>query len=583
MGHLMESGFVPIIDFSRHKIQILIVESIRIGSLFIVLIGIFALQMMQPEFINFELLFSVCSVLSAIFFIHLLYIFYFESARLKRRILPFLFIFDIISITSLTLLSGVNQSTFLLLYIINIILCGFIFQRRGAVLLALLTSFLFSGSLIFGPLLNEQTIYLSYGVNNLAFFAVAGLSGYLSEQLNFMGSELQARGKDIKALKNFNAIVIENMATGMLTIDSQGEILQLNRAGGGIIDEEPDSLIGQPIDKVLQGILKSIQEQNFTKSGKNVGYIDFELKSVFGKKKILSIIVSPLREESTVLTGYILTFQDLTKVRRLEEFMRQSEKLAAVGQLAAGIAHEIRNPLASISGSIQMLDSMLGSQHGDQKKLMQITMREIDRLNNMITEFLTFVRPDNADLQKMSLSLLISDVLEMVKVNGQLRQGIVYESEISLEIEILGDRDKLKQALLNIVINACQAMETVDQPKLVVCLVKAGDNCSLRIHDNGIGMDKRTLKRIFEPFLTTKPKGTGLGLAVTHKILEIHDARVFVDSTVDVGTEFVLEFPLLHEKMSDNGEDLTKNDTNSSKLLAEAGSASDDISLKVKG
>jgi len=214
-----------------------------------------------------------------------------------------------------------------------------------------------------------------------------------------------------------------------------------------------------------------------------------------------------------------------------------------VGQLAAGIAHEIRNPLASISGSIQLMTGDTPIDQSEQKKLMNIVSREIDRLNGLITEFLDYVRPEQKIGTPMDLNAVIREVADMMKFNKKLRQDIEQKLELSAQSMILGNRDKLKQALLNFIVNAYQAMDKSISPSLEVSTKDEGDKVVLIIRDNGCGIKKENINRIFEPFHTTKPQGSGLGLAITHKILEAHSARVFVESEIGVGTRFLIEFP----------------------------------------
>ncbi len=580
---MIEAEQLTKFGFSKNRSQMLIITAVRILFQVAVLFIAIAFQSLQADFVNFDVLFPVFVVLTSTFIIDILVLLFFEKVISSKTAVSLVFAFDTFYITLLIFFSGINQSIFLFLYLVNIILCGFVFQRKGALILALWTSMLFSLLLIFGPEVRGQTLYFAVGVNNLAFFAVAGLAGYLSEQLNFMGSELQARGKDLRALKNFNQLVIQNMATGMITVDSEGEMLQVNSAGEEILEINESDYLGRSVDLLLDGFVDWIKEQNFIDTGKRRVERDFNYEAGFGEKKLIGLTVSPLRDEESRLTGYILTFQDLTKIRRLESAMRQSEKLAAVGQLAAGIAHEIRNPLASISGSIQMMEGLLeANEMSDEKKLMRITLKEIDRLNNMITEFLDFVRPDKTQLKKMDLNLLVRNILEMVKVDSKLRADIDFQVKLDGSAFIEGDQDKLKQALLNIIINACQAMDSSEKPVLIVESQDFDQKILLKVKDSGCGMDERTLKRIFEPFLTTKPKGTGLGLAVTHKILESHQAKIFVDSAVGVGTEFILEFPKFEESSAESGEGAGET-SKDSKLLAEFSPSKDDRGLKVKG
>jgi two-component system sensor histidine kinase PilS (NtrC family) len=349
-----------------------------------------------------------------------------------------------------------------------------------------------------------------------------------------------------------------------------GMIVQANRAAMEILDPIPRELVGRSIDDIMNGLLAKIRTLGLDPEQRRSERFDMNYQDPIRGKLTMEMIVSALPSEDT-LSGYIITFQDLTKVRRLEHSVRQSEKMAAVGQLAAGIAHEIRNPLASISGSIQLLGTSLTSRQEEEQRLMKIVLREIDRLNNLITEFLDFVRPDQLKDDPVDLNGLAREVLEMMKFNKALRPDVKQTVDFKAAREIGGDRNKLKQALMNIIINAYQAMNEGEAPEIEVSTVDRDNSVVLKIRDHGCGIDEVGLRRIFEPFHTTKPKGTGLGLAVTHKIIENHGGRVFVESTKGVGTEFTLEFP------ARTGQGVDKN------ALADSQAASENFSIAFRG
>ncbi|MBL7687953.1 MAG: PAS domain-containing protein [Bdellovibrionaceae bacterium] len=534
------SGF----DFSKSRTQMVIISAVRLGFHVAILAIILGFQALQPEFVNFEVLQPVYILMAVAFVINATYLVLFDEALNKWPITAFLFFFESAFITGLIHYTGVNQSIFLFLYLVNIILCGFVFQRRGANILSLWTSALFSLLMIMGPELRGQALFFAVGLNNIAFFAVAGLAGYLSEQLDFMGRSLEAQGKDLRALRNLQALIVDNMATGLITVDEKGVCLQANRAAFDILDPIPRELVGRRIETLMPDVMQEIVKP--ADESATAHRVDWVYQSPMQGRLTLELVVSRLPAE-TALNGYIVTFHDLTRVRRLEFAMRQSEKMAAVGQLAAGIAHEIRNPLASMSGSIQLLESSFPNAESEERRLMKIVIREIDRLNNLITEFLDFVRPDVLRDDPVDLNSLLRDVMEMCRLNPSLRKDVVQVIDLQATRSIPGNRDKLKQAILNIVINAYQAMNDqseVKEPKIVIKTIDREHAVVLTIRDHGCGMDEVGLRRMFEPFHTTKPKGTGLGLAITHKIIESHAGRIFVESTKGVGTEFTLEFHL---------------------------------------
>ncbi len=551
----------------------LIIEGVRLGFLLVILAITLTFQALQPQFVNIEVILPVFVLMAAAFTLNALYLLFIEAALKIWIPTAILFFFEAVFITALIYVSGVNQSIFLFLYLVNIILCGFVFQRRGAMVLAIWTSILFSFLIIMAPDLKGQALFFAVGLNNLAFFAVAALSGFLSEQINFMGSALQAQGKDLKALRGLNSLIIDNIATGLVTVDQDGKILQANRSALEILDPIPRDIVGRNLESVvplLKPRLKAFEEALRSSESPPVARFDLNYVSPLDDKLVLELAVSALPFENA-FQGFIITFQDLTRIRRLEFQMRQSEKMAAVGQLAAGIAHEIRNPLASISGSIQLLGSSFSSRQEEEQKLMSIALREIDRLNSMITEFLDFVRPETLRDDPIDLNLLIRDVVEMMKYNKTLRADTRQDLDLSAKLEISGNRDKLKQALLNIVINAYQAMNDAAEPVVTISTADRDGAVVLKISDRGCGIDEVGLRKIFEPFHTTKPKGTGLGLAVTHKIIESHHGHIFVESTKGVGTEFTLEFPARSERSLDQNE------------LADSQRASENFSIAFRG
>lgn len=557
-------------DFSRSRTPMTIIAAVRLGFHISILLIILGFQALQPEFVNTDVLLPVYLLMGVAFTIHSVYLFFFDRALNSWPVTAFLFFFESAFITGLIHFTGVNQSIFLFLYLVNIILCGFVFQRRGANILALWTSFLFSLLMIVGPELKGQALFFAVGLNNVAFFAVAGLAGYLSEQLDFMGRSLEAQGKDLRALRNLQAIIVDNMATGMITVDETGICLQANRAAFEILDPVPREIIGRNLDVVVPGSMAGIRATlEKIEGGDRTARLDWIHQNPMQGRQTLELVVSRLPVESE-LKGYIVTFHDLTRVRRLEFAMRQSEKMAAVGQLAAGIAHEIRNPLASMSGSLQLLESGFTSESAEEKKLMRIALREIDRLNNLITEFLDFVRPEVLKEDPVDINLVLRDVLEMAKMNKGLRQEIQQKVDLKSTKTIPGHRDKLKQAVLNIVMNAYQAMSEAENPVIEIKSEDREDSVVVTIRDHGCGIDEVGLRRIFEPFHTTKPKGTGLGLAITHKIIENHQGRIYVESTKGVGTEFTLEF-----KLKPNGVDKLS--------LADSERANEDFSKAFRG
>ena len=519
--------------------RLLLIESIRLGFSTAILLVVLGLQIRQGTVVPIDLVVPIYSMLGASYLLNFIYVYFFEVKFFRIwQSTAILFIADAFLVTGLIRYTGVDKSIFLFVYLVNISLVGFVFQRRGALLIAALTSVLFSLILIMSPGDPGREVYFVLVLNNLAFFAVAFLSGVLSEQLNFMGSQISAREEEIKSLRDLNDLIVENITTGLVSCDLTNRVVQANAAAKEIL-EKKGNLQGVELEVLIPGIDRLLGRGATSVTER----FELDYRSPRGEDLILGMSISQLRSGRGHIAGFVLIFQDLTKIKRLERAMRRSEKLAAVGQLAAGIAHEIRNPLASISGSIQLLSTTLSSLSPEDARLMQIMLKEIDRLNRLISEFLDFVKPEIKTDDSVDLNVMLREILDVVKLNRNVRGDVTQTFASHSERKILGHADKLRQCFLNIILNAYQAMENSPEAKLHVEVQDKGAKSVLvKIRDTGQGMSEEVVNRLFEPFFTTKPSGTGLGLAMVHKILENHGAQIHVESRVGVGTEFTLEF-----------------------------------------
>lgn len=397
-------------------------------------------------------------------------------------------------------------------------------------MVAAVASIGFTVSSWFGPEVKAMSFLFLIVLNNIAFFAVAVLSGYLSDQLNLFAERLEAQNLSLSVIRRLNEMIVETMPAGLLIINHQGVVLQMNPGAERIFGEQ--SLNGKTLEQLLPELNIRVHESDQA--------VRTEVKyQRDGENFLFGLQVLPQHSETLGEKTYLVVLEDLTQIRKLEFAVRQSEKMAAIGSLAAGIAHEIRNPLAGISGSIELLSQQFSSE--DDRKLTKIILREIDRLNHLISEFLDFAKPEKPPVDAVNLNQILKEVLDNAKLSSAVTVDV--KTSFADEAIILGHRDKLKQAFLNIVINSFQAMNESSRKVLDVETRIDGDNVVVAVKDSGCGMKSETKKKMFEPFVTTKPKGTGLGLAITHKILESHAAKVFVESEVGLGTEFLISFP----------------------------------------
>jgi two-component system sensor histidine kinase PilS (NtrC family) len=484
----------------------------------------------QREFFNPELVIPFLGVIGIGTLFYSAVALFFDDIKDKESLWWGLFLVNAVLISALMMRVHWNQSMFFLMYLLNIIASGLSLRARGSYLVGLISVLGYDFSILLGPQEKLVGSLFSLVVNNSALLLVSYLSGQLSSYLENLGLRLDVAHRDLRNMRNLHEQILGQIPSGVLTVDRNGQRVQGNEQAEKILfasNAEQSTLWSD-----FQRRLLEAQQNAF-------GQTEFVWSSGDEKKKIIRCQKAALRMEEGSEAADIYVLEDVTVVRELEEVLKNKEKLAAIGALAAGIAHEIRNPLASISGSVQLLSMQAGTD--EDKKLFNIVIRETDRLNLLISEFLDYAKPLPKPTDRMSLTALIVEVLELVSYNKKLRSDVQQERIWEGEVFVHGYKDKLKQAFLNIIINAYQAMDKVDAPKLMVRIARDQGQVVLRIRDSGSGMKEETRRRIFEPFFTTKSQGTGLGLAVTHKIFEGHEASIIVESEEGKGTEFVIK------------------------------------------
>ncbi len=511
------------------------VESARVVVYTICLLVLLFYYNLQHPFVSWALLGPSFLSLGIGFLVHLFLFTKIETWKDDSKIVFISFVFDAFLLSYFVNKSGTYQSLFLIFHIINIILASFLFKAPGALAIALVTSISFSFSQLLGPEFKSLSFLIILAINNLSFFGVAGLAGYLSDRLFKAEKDNVEKEVQIKTLEDLNELIIDKTPVGLITLDDSSSVIQMNFRALSMFplikNEEKFIQFFPSLAEYWEDVIKIDLNQEWSR------------EFVVNKESDYQVFKVIVTKMSTANKLFLMLIEDLTKIKKMEYSLKQSEKLAAVGGLAAGVAHEIRNPLAGISGSIELLSQT--TNNDEDKKLMKIILREIDRLNNLITEFLDYSKPEKPPVDSCNLVFILSEVIENAKNNSKLNQNIRVDLQLPSEALIKGYKDKLKQAFLNIVINAYQAMDKKENGTLSVHMLKENSFWKLVIKDTGEGMKEETLKRLFEPFYTTKSKGTGLGLAVTYKILEVHQAKIFVRSQLGQGTEFEFNFPCL--------------------------------------
>ena len=268
--------------------------------------------------------------------------------------------------------------------------------------------------------------------------------------------------------------------------------------------------------------------------------IEFNTTWIAARQGVIGLNITILRDINENKTGYIGIFQDLTEKKKLESEMKNKEKWAAIGELSANIAHEIRNPLASLRGSIEMLkEGKIPEKH--KGKLMDIALSEMERLNNTISDFLTYSSPKPLEIQPVDLHSILDSTLELLK-NTEHKNGISIKRDFEGQLFIHADPEKIRQVFWNLGANAFEAMETSGE--LTVSTKNSLKNVTVSFSDTGSGISQANIDKIFYPFFTTKEKGTGLGLSIAYRIIEEHNGRLIVTSRPGIKTTF--EIILMH-------------------------------------
>lgn len=440
----------------------------------------------------------------------------FLPARLYRQsaVLAGTFAIDVLLIGYLVAQSHLNATLLFFCSLLLIMAAGLALGRAGAFAVALVASIGTSASLLMGPELKTLNFFFQLLLSNLGFLMVAFLAGYFADQLRNQGFSLLS-------LRQMNQIIVDALPAGILTVLPEGQVLTTNPGGLALFGlQENEATHLRDFFPELGELAEKRQEIHIQRNG----------EALHLRVQVIPRSVGPQKT-------FIVLIEDLTQVKRLEFAMQQSEKLAAVGQLAAGIAHEIRNPLTGISGSIELLSQH--SQTEEDRKLSRIILKEIDRLNNLITEFLDFAKPEKPPTDVIDLAQVVRETVDSLRLDQNNGGGkIAWTVRAPAGATIRAHRDKLKQAIVNIVVNSMQAVKDKPEPKIEARITELNGELELAIEDNGNGMSERTRQKMFEPFHTTKAKGTGLGLAITLKIIESHQGKIFVESQEGVGTTF---------------------------------------------
>jgi two-component system sensor histidine kinase PilS (NtrC family) len=422
------------------------------------------------------------------------------------------------------------------LYFLEILMSSILLEKRGAFVTATASSVIHFAHMDLGyfgyipfPVTTMELPSLQYiiSLSIFGFCSVGYLSNYLSESWRRTGAELKKSTGQVAFLQAFSDRIIHSLGTGLITTDVEGRIYLFNRAAEEITGHDSDDALRLKIWEVFPGLLPKVRTSRF------------EISSVRpdGVTMNLRFSVSPVMIDDKDTAGYVWCFDDVTELRLLEQQMRQKEQMAAIGTMSAGIAHEIRNPLASIAGSFNLLRSDLNLDV-NQRQLAEIITRETERLNRTITEFLSYARPRAPNRARVDLSGLISETVQLMRNSAELKQDHRIETKLRPVVAEV-DESMMRQLFYNLASNAFKAMP--EGGTLSINLEARNGNAQIRFEDTGVGLGEDELKKLFVPFHSKFKNGTGLGLPIVYQIVNAHNGAISVRSKKGNGTTFIID------------------------------------------
>jgi two-component system sensor histidine kinase PilS (NtrC family) len=465
---------------------------------------------------------------------------------------------DTLAITFLIMMFGNTQIDYSLFYTLVIIYSAIFIGRRGGLIVAsvasifygLLLNLEFYNLLPSFSLMGEESKYnFADAFTNLivritSFYVLAFLASFIVEQEKKTASLLEEKESEFSQLDLLFRSIVESVYTGVMTVSLNNVIKTFNHAAEEITGFSRRNVQDRILDDVFPEFLPYLTDEMINDQINQ--RIEMVIKSKKGNKVNLGLTVSPLKGKSDKRIGNILIFQDITHIKQMEKDLERSRNMALIGEMAAGWAHEVRNPLAAITGSIELLKQGMEPE-GTNKRLMEIVLRSKDQLESFVRDFLTLARPVPAHREPVNLGEVIDEIIENIRLHKNWNDLLEIKKDIPEGMVAFASKEQIRQAVNNLVLNAVQSMEqggVLSIESKSVRLDNGDRNIEIIISDTGCGVAEDDLERIFEPFFTKKEKGTGLGLSIVNHIIEGYRGKIWIDSVVGKGTTCRLRLPV---------------------------------------
>lgn len=466
------------------------------------------------------------------------------------RAAALVFLLDVVLATALVAATGGPRSIYTFFYVLCVTGACLLLPRAGALMVAGTGSLLYAGLVIGRTVLPLASFLdtpgetsalevLSMFLNAATLLTVAVLASGLAQRYHATRRELEAQAKDLQDLQAFRTVILNSSGTGFIALDREYRITALNPAAHDVIGLAPGDVLGRPWATVFgEAVPIDALEQQDAEPTRLAARHETTLARPDGRRVPVRFTFSTLRSSTGARLGMVVVCEDLTEIRAMERRMREADRLAGLGRLAANIAHEIRNPLASLTGAVEALSGPVGPE--ERERLAQIVARESDRLNTMINGFLEYARPAPLVRARVNVADILDEVLTLLE-HRDLPLGLKVVREFPPTLPWTVDGQQLRQALWNLCLNAVEAMPAGGE--LTVGAAVHDGQLALTVSDTGDGIPLADLPHVLEPFFSTKPGGSGLGLAVVHRIAQDHGGDVSVESTPGRGTRIVLRLP----------------------------------------
>jgi len=458
---------------------------------------------------------------------------------------------DTALVTAVVAATGGARSIFAFLYVLSVTAACLLLSRTGGLTIAAASSALYTG-LVFGRTIFPMTAFFEAPVESTAlevitifmnagtFLVVAIVAGGLAERFRSTQEELETNQADLRDLEAFTNLIFESVGTGLIALDREHRVTALNRAAEQITGVAAAAVMGRPWSVLGSSVPLAVIESEIESSGRGSAWREVTLRRGDGEDIPVRMTFSALRAGDGRGIGLIAACEDLSAIRAMEARMRAADRLASLGRMAANIAHEIRNPLAALSGAVEVMAA--GAADDTRERLGQIVLKETGRLNAIIREFLEYARPAPLGLTPVNVAEAVDEVLLLLEHQapaGTLKAVREFPPALTWTV----DRQQFRQAIWNLCLNAVQAMPEGGELRVTMT---AGGRLVLRVSDTGEGIEAADLGLIFEPFFSTKPDGSGIGLALVHRIVQDHGGEIDVYSRPRVGSTFTVTLPAAH-------------------------------------